>query len=481
MPEIESATKAGAGVEVGPARPEAAAARATLSGLRPPPGPGPFALARAVLRSGGHRSRVLESLFEVYGELVQFSVGRHRLVVTSSVEVARTVLLHRQREFDKGMAYSRLHQALGAGIIGADGATYRSQRRTIQPHFRRETIDAHAAEVGRIVDRTCERWRPDHPIELLGEMTRFTAHSLACTLLHVDASPQLDALVGSLHDVLIPFKKLHRAILPFPGLVDAMPLPSNLRYRRARRELDRILLGWIDERSRLPAAERPDDLLSALVAEDDSDDPRETARARLATIFVAGVETTSFTLAAVFCALAWNPPEEEKLLRELDAERHDASPSAETLERLPRLADVVRETLRLYAPVASVSRRPVRPLELGGFLVTPDCSISVSPRLLHLDPRHFSDPLRFVPDRWRSDEAGMANPDAFLPFGLGSRRCIGEGFAMLEMKIAVARILRRWHLDVAPQSRLDFDGAVTFGDQVELRAIPTRREAPARE
>lgn len=447
--------------------------RAALSTLPAPPGPGTLGLLALLVRHRFRRTAVLRKLFERHGELVAFRLLGHRFVVTSSLEIARDVLIRRQAEFEKGLAYSRLRGAIGDGMISADGESHLGQRLQIQPCFRPAEIRRHDRAWNAAADRLFARWRPGEPIDLVGEMNRYAIDALTASLFHVDATPDLDALAVAVRRVLVPVEKLHRAVLPGGRWLDRLPTPANRAFRRARATLDRVLFRWIDERRALPPSERPDDVLTRLVAEEGAE-ARTAARDRLLTLLVAGAETTASSLAATLFALARHPAELARLRAEIDAAVGGRPIGSDDLDRLPHLRDVVRETLRLYSPVASISRRPLRPLELGGFRVGPGDSIGISPRVLQRDPRHFPEPDRFRPERWR-EEAGAADERALLAFGLGRRRCIGERLALDEMALLVARAVREWTVEVPERVRFDYDGAVTDRAGNRLVAIPRRR------
>ncbi len=441
--------------------------------LAAPPGPGALGLLALLVRHRFRRTVVLRRLFERYGEIVSFRLLGHRFVVTSSLEIARDVLIRRHAEFGKGLAYARLRRAIGDGMISADGDEHLEQRLQIQSCFRPAEIRRHDRAWNAAADRLLARWKAGEAIDLVDEMNRYAIDALTTSLFHVDASPDLDLLTRAVREVLVPVEKLHRAVLPFGEWLDRVPTPANLSFRRARAALDRVLFRWIDDRLSVAAEERPDDVLTRLVATG-GESGRRAARDRLLTLLVAGAETTASSLAATFLTLARHPAELAKLRQEVDDALGKGPVTAADFERLPRVRAVLRETLRLYSPVASISRRPLRTLELGGYRVEPRDSIGISPRLLQRDPRHFPEPDRFWPDRWR-DGSGAADEQAFLSFGLGRRRCIGERLALDEMALLVARVVREWSVEVPASALFDYDGAVTDRAGNRLVAIPRRR------
>jgi cytochrome P450 len=124
---------------------------------------------------------------------------------------------------------------------------------------------------------------------------------------------------------------------------------------------------------------------------------------------------------------------------------------------------VAAETMRLYPPAWGLGRMAVEDHEAGGFRVPEGSLVIVSQYVMHRDPRYFPDPERFDPERWTS-EAKEARPVfSYFPFGGGPRRCIGEGFAWMEIILTLAALARRWRM------RLDPTHAVTTKPLLTLR------------
>src|SRR4029077_385120 len=126
--------------------------------------------------------------------------------------------------------------------------------------------------------------------------------------------------------------------------------------------------------------------------------------------------------------------------------------------QLSFLGRVIQEALRLYPPIPSLSRRARCPVELSGATVPAEASVGLSQWQIHRDERFFTQPGTFDPDRWgRDDGGGVLREDAYFPFGLGARRCIGERYALVEMKLMVATIAQRWRLRVPERAGMKLD------------------------
>jgi len=195
-------------------------------------------------------------------------------------------------------------------------------------------------------------------------------------------------------------------------------------------------------------------------------------RDEIKTFLFAGHETTSTLLGSLFYCLALYPEVEAKLLKEIDSVLQGRQPTADDVEsKLPYLNQVVKETLRLYAPVPFVTRVTIDNEVLNGFVVPKGTRVVISPYLLHRHPRLWDEPDVFNPDRWagapESSESSSAttpsstnearqpvlrHPCAFIPFIIGPRNCIGQKFALLEAKILTAMILQSATFSLDPTS-----------------------------
>ncbi|MFF8376162.1 cytochrome P450 [Streptomyces sp. NPDC015661] len=226
--------------------------------------------------------------------------------------------------------------------------------------------------------------------------------------------------------------------------VDRVPSPPRRRYRRA---LDR----WRGGVAAIVAAYRASgvdhgDALSLLLAVRD-EHGRALSGAELgdqvATLVLAGAETTSSVVAWALRLLADHPGAAARLHEELDTVLAGGPVTGADLPRLPCTRDVVREVLRLYPPAWAVTRTATRTTELAGLSLPPGATVICCLYLLHRRPELFRGPALFDPGRW----AGTDVPrDAWLPFGLGATKCVGEVFGTAEAGLALAAIASRWRL-----------------------------------
>jgi len=173
----------------------------------------------------------------------------------------------------------------------------------------------------------------------------------------------------------------------------------------------------------------------------------------LIVLLIVGYDTTGMTLAAILWALSENPDVQEKLRREVDDAWElggGVFPDYSTIQALPYLEMVVMETLRLYGPAALTMRACNEDYRLPGtdFTVRRNDMLLFPSAVFHRDPRHWSHPDTFNPDQWTAEERSKRSPHAFQAFGQGPRACLGMRFALLELKVALAMLVR--HLEFHP-------------------------------
>ncbi|MEB3322372.1 MAG: cytochrome P450 [Synechococcaceae cyanobacterium] len=208
---------------------------------------------------------------------------------------------------------------------------------------------------------------------------------------------------------------------------------------RSRERVDRMIQEQIDARRRRPDPAREDILSLLMAARDEAGAPLrdDELRDELMTLLVAGHETTATALTWALYWIHLQPDIRERLLHEARAAGEGLDPAA--IARLPYLQAVISETLRIH-PVGMLTfpRVACRPVELDGHTLPPETIVMGSIHLAHRRPSVYPEPERFDPDRFLNRSY---SPYEFLPFGGGSRRCIGMAFALYEMKLALHTIL----------------------------------------
>lgn len=197
-------------------------------------------------------------------------------------------------------------------------------------------------------------------------------------------------------------------------------------------------------------------------------------RDEVMTLFLAGHETTANALSWTWYLLAQHPEVEAKLRAELQAVLGDRLPTAQDVPRLPYTERVVLESMRLYPPVYGFSRQAVQPCTIGGFAIPAGTTLIMAQWVLHRDPRWFTDPERFDPDRWTPEFQKQLPKYVYIPFGAGPRVCIGNSFSMMEAILVLAVLAPRLRFRLVPDHPVIPWPSITLRPKHGIRATVER-------
>jgi cytochrome P450 len=255
--------------------------------------------------------------------------------------------------------------------------------------------------------------------------------------------------------------------------IHRVPTPSARRHRRAIAQLDEVVADIVVRRR--TRGGDADDILGLLLGADAADGgpyAPATIRDEVLTFLLAGHETTASALTWTLALLSRHPQVRGELHAELDRELAGRPPELDDLDRLPLLAAVVSESLRLYPPAWMLERQAAEADVIGGYAIPAASTVMLVPYLVHRHPAVWSDPETFDPARWLGPQPARPR-GAYLPFGAGPRQCIGGGFAILEAKLVLATLLQQVVVDPLPGERVTPVPRVTLtaGDGLMVRAL----------
>jgi cytochrome P450 len=235
-------------------------------------------------------------------------------------------------------------------------------------------------------------------------------------------------------------------------LPDWVPTRDNQGGKQARKMLDEVIMGFIHDR-RASGVDKGD-LLSMLLMAVDSEGAGgmtdKQARDEAFTLFAAGHETTANTLTWTWYLLSQHPQAEARLHAELDRVLAGRAPTMNDLPNLPYTDRIIKESMRLYPPAWTVARETVAPVTFGEYTIPPGRFIFATQWVSHRDPRFFTDPEQFIPERWEGNFEKSLPRGAYFPFGAGPRICIGNTFALMEARLVMATLAQHYSLKLAP-------------------------------
>jgi cytochrome P450 len=392
------------------------------------------------------------------GDVVRIPVPRVRLTLVNHPDLVWDVLSSGDRDFRKSPALRNARRVLGNGLLTSEGDLHRRQRRLIQPIFHHERVDGYADAIARAADEEADELEPGTTVDLHETMTELTLTIVAHALFGADLGRHdVEAVGAAMHEVLSQFD---RQFSPWFPITARLPLPSTRRFARSVGTFDEVIGRMIARKRHEPAG---DDLLSLLLAADEDGRTMDDRQVRdeAITLFLAGHETTSNALTWTWWLLSQHPDADDRLRSELETELLGRTPSVADLPQLPFLDAVVNESIRLRPPAWLIGREAAADHELAGTLVRPGDVVLVSPWLLHHDGRWWPDAGSFRPERWLGPDTDRPR-HAYVPFGGGSRMCIGEGFAEMETRLVLATIAQRRRFRLAPTARVAMQPVITL-------------------
>jgi cytochrome P450 len=350
---------------------------------------------------------------------------------------------------------------MGDGLLTIDGEFHRRSRMIMLPAFHREHIAASIEVIVEETERALEQMTPGATVEVYS-WTRHLALRVAMRALFgldPDGEHARSEDAAGLFEQALSFYASEYLLRVLRG-----PLSPWASMQRAARKLDRVIYSEISRRRR--TGERGQDVLSLLLdAEDEDGDvlTDEQIRDEVMTLMFAGHDTTTSTVSFMFYELARHPEIVARLLAEQDRELAGGRPSDSQLlaGELPELEMVLDETLRKYPPAWIGPRRSLEAFEFEGHTVPARAFVNYCSWASHHLPDVFADPAEFRPERFTPEGRASMPKGAYVPFGGGSRTCIGMRFGQLEVRTIASLILSRCTL------------SLPAGFELSIRQMPT--------
>jgi cytochrome P450 len=433
---------------------------------RLPPGPRGHLLLGSARDLQRRPLEFLSALARDYGDVAQCRYVVWPMVLVNHPDYIKQVLQERSRSYNKDVIdYRLLRRIAGNGLLVNDGASWLHQRRLMQPAFHHRRIEGFGALMTTATLEMLERWEqraaPDEPLDAAVEMMRLTLRIVGKALFSVDTSAEGDEF-GQAFSVVNAYlmKIFYQPLLLLPFV----PARGRRQFQRAQARLDAIVDQIIQQRRKQPAAH--DDLLAMLLEARDEEtgegmDDRQL-HAEVATLLIAGHETTAVALSWAWSLLSEHADVERRLHEELDRVLGGRIPTINDLPNLPYSRMVLEETLRLYPPAWSFSRNAAEDDEIGGYRVPKGTVVLVSPYTMHRHPAFWERPEAFDPERFTPERSAGRPRFAYFPFGGGPRQCIGNQFAMLEAQLVLATVAQRCRLRVVPGHPVEPEPLITL-------------------
>lgn len=382
---------------------------------------------------------------------VSHVLGRPQMLLNAPEAIHR-VLVENPANYRRSPATIRvLRPITGRGLLLSEGDDWKLQRRTIAPAMAPRVIPLLARHMASTTSETIEALRAHagRQVDLLATMQATALEIAGRSMFAVETrafGPQMRALLTRFGNTLGQ-PRLFDMVLPA-----SLPTIRDLRRRLFERRWMALIDAIIAARLAVPQPEAPGDLFDLLRWARDPETGRGFSRAELrdqvATMIVAGHETTAITLFWSFYLLANAPLVQERMAREVACVALDPDHAGEALGQLPYTRAVVSEALRLYPPVVTLVRLANGQDRAGAIDIPAGAILMIAPWVLHRHRRLWRDPDAFDPDRFMPGEPPPPR-FAYLPFGAGPRVCVGAQFAIAEAVLVLAQMVQAFAVRLA--------------------------------
>lgn len=399
------------------------------------------------------------------GDVYQLSSLFGKVAIVNHPDLVDYILRLNSKNYVKSKGYETLKVLLGEGLLTSEGDFWRSQRRLMQPAFYKEKL-SHIVEV--MLKQTEDffaEWEQKYQvgatIDVSSEMNKIALRVVAKSLFESEIGDDVTKMNENLPFVL---EKSSIRILKPTQLPRWIPTPENRKEQNSIRQIEKVVFKIIENRRKSEAEHQ--DLLSLLMSSKDEETGRymddNQLRDEVMTIFLAGHETSANALAYFLYLMDKNPGVLQKLKEELHAVTSGQPLKAHHLHRLKYMQQCIHETLRLYPPAWIIGRRPLEDDQLGGYKLPKSYQALICTYTMHRNPIFWDKPDEFNPDRFSDENTKKIPKGAYMPFGGGARLCIGNNFAMYEMQIVIANLLKSFELQLNESFQFELVAHITM-------------------
>ncbi|EDP6342043.1 cytochrome P450 [Campylobacter jejuni] len=400
-------------------------------------------------------------------------------VINDTKEVKR-MMVDEVREFPKSaFLHELLSPLLGESIFTTNGEVWKKQRELLRPSFEMTRINKVFNLMSEAVADMMDRFSkyPNHAvIEVDEAMTFITADVIFRTIM----SSKLDEEKGKkILNAFVTFQEqsVHtamRRMFRFPKWLSYVL--GDRKRAKAGDVIRQVLSDIIKPRYDMADNAEFEDILGSLLLVVDADTNKrfsfEEILDQVAMLFLAGHETTASSLTWTLYLLSLYPKEQEKAYEEITQVLQGGAIEISYLRQFKYLTNIFKESLRLYPPVGFFAREAKKDTQVRDKLIKKGSGVVIAPWLIHRHEEFWTNPHGFNPSRFE----GEYKKDAYLPFGVGERICIGQGFAMQEAILILANILKTYKLELEEGFVPDVVGRLTVRSANGMRIKFSKRE-----
>jgi len=385
--------------------------------------------------------------FEQFGDSFSLKIGFSKHIILSrDNEIAQYILQKNQKNYHKSKFQSvYLSKYLGKGLLTVDGDFWLKQRRLIQPAFHKQKMNQLVENMNLTIASELDNLEEEKTIDLFPVMSQLAFNVVAKSLFQLSISEEklnrIKFIIEEVQNFLIKEIRL-------PHKAWWFSLTGQVKKHLELAEENNAIIQEIIEQ-RLASKDEINDLLNMLL-ETRYEDTGEGMSVKqlvdeIKILFIAGHETTANALTFTLHLLGRNPDVQQKVLDEIIEIESQTQDIVEQLQKMTYTNAVLNESMRLYPPAWITDRQNVIDDTLAGFHIKKETLIGVSFYELHRNPKYWTNPDEFNPERFLGEQKKLSM-QYFYPFGAGPRMCIGAGFAIYEMCLTIAQIVKKYEI-----------------------------------
>ena len=459
--------------------------------MKPPidaPGPHGWPFVGVALQFRRDPLALLMNSVREFGDVVQLPLlrlpltplePRHRVYIVNQPALVRHICLTNREKY---RTHKQLVDKLKLVLDLAEGELLTSvgdewvQRKTsLQPAF--SALNASTDKIVRSVSAMVERWErlaDGTVIDMDEEMTRMVTNAFASLFVSLDLDGKDRVLAPHWCGMLAGLSR--RMAAPLEILL-RLPSRSNREFDTCRKAVELRLSTVIADHERCPHGFK--DLLSAWLETSTSKGGCPASpkgiRDQMMLLLLAGRKNVSNALVWACHLLAGHPEVAEKTFSEAREALGGADGGSNSWQRAPYLTAVQKEVLRLYPTAWLIARYCLEEDNLGGYQIPQGATIFISPYAMHRNPAFWTEPEKFDPARFLGEQGKQITPDMYLPFGVGTRTCIGNSLTELIMRITIAMLSLRFRFEPLPHHHVRVNAASSLSPTGGLPMVLRKR------
>jgi len=409
--------------------------------------------------SGQFANDVIDFMAEcqkTHGDFCYIDLLINDINLVSSAEMAKYILQDNNKNYRKSLAYRiSLKLMLGNGLLTSEGDFWRKQRRMAQPAFHRKKLAGFVDLMVNSSNQLIDRWRQNadsgRTFNIMPEMTSITAEVVAKALFSSDVS----SLIGEINSAVSILNEFGmqriKTLVRWPLWI---PNKHNRTFKKHRNFLNKLILSIIEKRRN--SNKTHNDLLGMLMDVYDEETGEKMNDKQLLdeclTLFIAGNETSAMALTWAVWLLLQNPNAKQKIREEVNQVVGNERIGLEHVPQLSYTLAVINESMRMFPPAWLMGRETLAPDVINGYKVPAKRNVLISIYNIHYHKNYWDEPELFKPERFNKENMKAKPKYAFMPFGGGPRLCIGNNFALMEMQVILASLVRAFDFETETKS-----------------------------